>query len=142
MTPAPVFVCMKRALLTAGVVALAMWFMDWAVNVEAGEIVKIRTNVAHGYAPLDVDIMMSVETSDKPGALLLQWDSPDGEGGSSKVADLYAGDSRQTFHVRRRFGIGTYTIQATVVRATDGKLSYHIAKTTLNVLEPGTPFVR
>ena len=128
---------MRRLFITAMLIILA-------TVTSARDVVSVHINTNQGFAPLKARIMIRVEPNRENRRLYLTWDSEDGEYGQSIVSDsLDSLDAdRETFNVERKFGIGTYIIQATVVRVHDGKPSYSVAQTHLNVLEPGTPFVR
>jgi hypothetical protein len=116
--------------------------------VMAEEIVKVRATPNNAFGPVMVTIITTIDPHPDNRVWEIVWDSPDGEAGASSKR-LLDTESPRTWVDRRKLGPGSYIIQATVVRVhVDEKTgewskpTYHVAKTTLNVLEPGTPFVR
>lgn len=130
------FVYMNRFFLACVLVVI------FSCRMLADDAVKVRVTPNSVFGPATISIITSIEPHPDNRLWCLVWDSEDGEGGSSCNRELNGADEPTTHIDARKFGPGTYMVQVTVVRVHDGKPSYYVAKTQLNVLEPGTPFVR
>src|SRR5262245_27681304 len=115
----------------------AMFVIAATVAGVSEEVVKVTASPGNAFGPITVTIRTTIEPHPDNREWALVWDSAEGESGARTRRQLEGDQSPKTWSDRIKLGPGEYVIQATVVRVHDGKPSYYVARTQLNVLEPG-----